>query len=78
MIHTTRKENIITINTHSVNNGIMALKVLHESALWTFPLLNAATAARCKGEFGGMDGQGSDALFVVGENTHGLSGCQIP
>lgn len=75
---TAREQNILLIDAHSVDYGIVALKVLHESSLGTLPLLDTSRAATGEGELGGMRRQRAHALFVMCQHTHRFAGRQVP
>ena len=47
---TSCEENILFIDAHGIDDGIVALKVLHESTLGTLPLFDAACATTGKGK----------------------------
>lgn len=71
-------EEDVLVEGERVDDGVVAVAVAHEGALGALPLLDAVGAARGEGELGGVDGEGADALLVVGEHAHGLAGRQVP
>lgn len=74
----TRKQHVLVVDRQGVDNGVVAVKVLHEGSLGALPLLDAPCAACCEGELGWVGGQGADALFVVGQHAHCLARGEIP
>jgi hypothetical protein len=72
------EEDVVFVDGEGVDDGIMAVKVLHEGAFGALPLLDRAGAGGSKGEFFGVHRQGAHAFFVVGEDAHGFAGGEIP
>ena len=72
------EEDVVLVDAQGVDDGVVAVEVLHEGAFGAFPLLDAAGAAAGKGPLGRVEGEGSDALFVMGQDAHGLAGRQVP
>lgn len=77
-IVTSAEKHILLVDAHSVDYGIVTLKVLHKGSLGTLPLLDGSRAAAGKGELGGVRGQRANTLFVMRQDTHRLAGCEIP
>ena len=74
----TGEHDVVFVDGDGVDDGVVALEVLHEGALGTLPLLDAAGASASKGELPRVNGDVADALLVVREHTHRLAGGQIP
>ena len=60
------EEDVVFIDGEGVDDGVVAVEVLHKGAFGAFPLFDGPGAAGGEGELFGVDGQGPDALFVVG------------
>ena len=71
------EQHIILVDSQRVDDAVMPVEILHQSALGTLPLLDCAGRGGCEGEFLGVQGEGPHALFVVCEHAGGLAGGEI-
>lgn len=64
------EEDVVLVYSERVDNGVVALEVLHEVALGTLPLLDAACAGAGEGEFARVGRDIANTLLVVREYAH--------
>lgn len=50
LLLTSCEEDILLVDAHGVDDGVVTLEILHKSALGALPLLHAPRAAAGKGE----------------------------
>ena len=72
------EEYVVLVHGQAVDDGVLAVEVLHEGPFRAFPLLDGAGGAGGEGEFGGVQGESADAFFVVCEDARGLAGREVP
>ena len=74
----TAHEDVVSVERHAVDDGVVPLQVLQELPLGQLPLLDLVTAARRKRELPRVRHHRADALLVVGQRRQRLAGREIP
>lgn len=76
-IVSTRKEHVVFVHSHGIDDGVVPFKVLHEVRFGQQPLLDLARRSGRKRVLGRMRNEASHTLLVVRQHAHCFSGREV-